>query len=53
MDGLSSREYFLKTLDRPHYAGEGATPKAPGGPAPQYPKQQVRNETPVVAAQGQ
>jgi hypothetical protein len=52
MDGLSSREYFLQTLDRPHYAGEdGASPKAPGGPAPQTPKQQVRNEVPVVAAQ--
>ena len=60
MDGLESREYFLKTLDRPHYAGEDANgvppwlqkkkkPAAP--PAPQQPKQQVRNEVPVVAAQ--
>jgi len=56
MDGLSSRTYFLKTLDRPHYAGEdsnGAAPKARGGPAPQKPRQQVRNEAPVIAAKSQ
>ena len=48
MDGLSSREYFLKTLDRPHYAGEdGAAPKPRDVPEPQKPKQQVRNETPA------
>ncbi|MBA2587542.1 MAG: hypothetical protein H0U98_02850 [Alphaproteobacteria bacterium] len=40
MDGLASREYFLKTLDRPHYA-----------PKPKKPDQQVRNETPVIVAQ--
>ena len=55
MDGLSSREYFLKTLDRPHYAGEGERSRKPGAPQqqPQPPKQQVRNEGPVVAAEGQ
>jgi hypothetical protein len=50
MDGLPSREYFLKTLDRPHYAGEKPTPAAP---QPEKPKQQVRNEAPVVTARGQ
>jgi hypothetical protein len=48
---LPSRDYFLKTLDRPHYAGEdseGYPPWAPryGAPAPiqqQKPQQQVRN----------
>ena len=51
MDGLSSREYFLKTLDRPHYANE----KAPPAPKqqPQQPKQQVRNEAPIVAPRGE
>ncbi len=39
MDGLPGREYFLKTLDRPHYAKEPALPK----PQPQKPGQQVRN----------
>jgi hypothetical protein len=47
MAGLPSKEYFLKTLDRPHYAGEHAAPPAPE----QQPRQQVRNEGPVVAAQ--
>jgi hypothetical protein len=51
MDGLPSRAYFLKTLDRPHYAGEGAKPERK--PAAPPPKQQVRNETTVVAAQNQ
>jgi hypothetical protein len=49
---LPSRDYFLKTLDRPHYADEdsdGYPPWAPryGAPAPvQQPKpqQQVRND---------
>src|SRR4051812_7580510 len=48
---LPSRDYFLKTLDRPHYPGEdseGYPPWAPryGTPAPvqqQKPQQQVRN----------
>jgi hypothetical protein len=59
MDGLPSKDYFLKTLDRPHYAGEDAkrrreytAPPAPQ-PQPQKPKQQVRSEGPVVAAQAQ
>jgi hypothetical protein len=56
MDGLPGREYFLKTLDRPHYEGEDASGLPPWlrkkKPAePQPPKQQVRNEVPVVAAQ--
>jgi hypothetical protein len=46
MDGLESREYFLTTLDRPHYAKEKPAPQKP-----QQPKQQVRNETPPVAAE--
>ena len=50
---LPSRDYFLKNLDRPHYAGEdaeGYPPWAPHSarpkplPAPQKPQQQVRNE---------
>jgi hypothetical protein len=60
MNGLVSREYFLKTLDRPHYAGEDAkgTPpwlqKKPKPAAPEQPKQQVRNEeNPRLAAEGQ
>ncbi|HEX4635549.1 MAG TPA: hypothetical protein VH189_05170 [Rhizomicrobium sp.] len=55
MDGLVSREYFLKTLDRPHYAGEdakGNPPKKTKPAEPPAPKQQVRNEEPVVTAQG-
>jgi len=46
---LPSRDYFLKTLDRPHYPGEDANGippwmqrrYAPQTPAPQNPKQQV------------
>jgi hypothetical protein len=63
MDGLPGRDYFLKTLDRPHYAGEdtsgvpprarGNQPAAPPQQQPKPPKQQVRNEGPVVAAKGQ
>jgi hypothetical protein len=49
MDGLASREYFLKVLDRPHYPGEDAKRK----PSPAAPKQQVRNQAPVVAAESQ
>jgi hypothetical protein len=53
MDGLSSREYFLKTLDRPHYAGEdkNGNPPRRQPAAPQKPGQQVRNEAPIVVAQ--
>jgi hypothetical protein len=51
MDGLPGREYFLKTLDRPHYANEkDGNPPGKREPATP-PKQQVRNETPIVAAQ--
>jgi len=49
MDGLPSKAYFLKTLDRPHYAGEGG--KRSPEPAAPVPKQQVRNEGPLVTAQ--
>jgi len=54
MDGLPGRAYFLKTLDRPHYAGEDADGNPPGKRAPAtppQPKQQVRNETPIIEAQ--
>ncbi|HYS45640.1 MAG TPA: hypothetical protein VEM35_04345, partial [Rhizomicrobium sp.] len=51
MAGLPSKDYFLKTLDRPHYPGEDA-PKMRAAP-PQKPGQQVRNEAPVVAAEGE
>ncbi|HEX4269906.1 MAG TPA: hypothetical protein VHZ32_00905 [Rhizomicrobium sp.] len=56
MVGLSSKDYFLQTLDRPHYPGEDANGVPPwerrGEPAPPPPaKQQVRNEGSVVAAQ--
>jgi len=57
MDGLPGRDYFLKTLDRPHYAGEDESGNPPGKRAPaappaqpQKPGQQVRNETPIVVA---
>jgi hypothetical protein len=40
MDGLSSRDYFLKVLDRPHYPDKPAKPKP-----------QVRNGAPVIIAQ--
>src|SRR6185295_4763092 len=39
MDGLVSREYFLKTLDRPHYPGEKPDPQD----KTKKPGQQVRN----------
>jgi len=42
MDGLASRDYFLKTLDRPHY---------PPKPKAKKPDQQVRNDAPVIVAQ--
>jgi len=52
---LVSREYFLKTLDRPHYAGEDANGNPPKKRKPaEPPKQQVRNEQqPIVTADGQ
>ena len=63
MVDLPSKDYFLKTLDRPHYPGEDANGNPPwdGGytaPAappkqPQQPEKQVRNEVPVVATKGQ
>jgi hypothetical protein len=49
MAGLPSKDYFLKTLDRPHYADEPAAPPQPKPPG----QQQVRGEAPVVAAQAQ
>jgi hypothetical protein len=65
MAGLPSKDYFLKTLDRPHYVGEddnGIAPWEPGreraAPTapqqqPKQPKQQARSEEPVIAAQDQ
>jgi hypothetical protein len=53
MAGLPSKEYFLKTLDRPHYGGEDAGGKRSREPAAPAPKQQVRNEGTVVVAQDQ
>ncbi len=63
MVDLPSKDYFLKVLDRPHYAGEDAhgVPPWEGGYAapaappkqPQQPEKQVRNDAPVVVAKGQ
>ncbi len=53
MDGLVSREYFLKTLDRPHYANEKPVKPRSVPPEPERSKQQVRNEAPVVTADKQ
>jgi hypothetical protein len=54
MNGLASREYFLKTLDRPHYAGEDANGNPPKKKKPvEPPKQQVRNEEPVAVVREQ
>jgi hypothetical protein len=65
---LPSKDFFLKTLTRPHYEGEDANgvppwayrrrralPPAPQPAQPQKPQQQVRNEPPVALAptQGQ
>jgi len=58
---IPSKDFFLKVLDRPHYAGEDAhgVPPWDGGYAapvqqpPQKPGPQVRSEGPVVAAKGQ
>jgi hypothetical protein len=51
MDGLDSREYFLKTLDRPHYAGEAKPKRDNAPPVPDPAKQQVRNQGPLVTAE--
>jgi hypothetical protein len=46
---LPSKDFFLKTLDRPHYAGEDANGIPPwayqrrNAPVPPQPQQQVRN----------
>jgi len=62
---LPSKEFFIKTLDRPHYADEDAEGiprwmrRRRGAPAPaqppqqqqQKPQQQVRNEEPVALPQ--
>jgi len=63
---LPSKDFFLKTLTRPHYEGEDANGVppwsrrrrgAPPAPAPQQqpqkPQQQVRNDVPATPAQGQ
>ena len=66
---LPSKDFFLKTLTRPHYEGEdangmppwvrryrrGAPAAPPPQPAQQKPQQQVRNNEPatVASAQGQ
>ena len=62
---LPSKDFFIKTLTRPHYAGEDANgmppwlrryrrnaPAAPQ-PQPQKPQQQVRNEGPAAPVPGQ
>ncbi len=63
---LPSKDYFLKTLTRPHYDGEDANGIPPWSrrrngtlpaPAPQQapakPQQQVRNDVPVTTAQNE
>ncbi|HWU55802.1 MAG TPA: hypothetical protein VN175_09890 [Rhizomicrobium sp.] len=63
---LPSKDFFLKTLTRPHYEGEDANgippwayrrrraaPPVPQQPQPQKPQQQVRNEPPVALAPAQ
>jgi len=62
---LPSKDFFLKTLTRPHYEGEDANGIPPwsrrrrGAPVPapqqqpQKPQQQVRNDVPATPAQGQ
>ena len=61
---LPSKDFFIKTLDRPHYANEDkdgippwmrrrrGAPEAPQ-PQPQKPQQQVRNEEPATVASSQ
>jgi len=63
---LPTKDFFIKTLERPHYANEdkdgippwmrrrrGTVPPAPAQPP--KPQQQVRNEPPaaILPAQGQ
>ena len=63
---LPSKDYFLKTLTRPHYEGEDANGIPPWSrrrngtlpaPAPQQapakPQQQVRNDVPITTAQNE
>jgi hypothetical protein len=61
---LPSKDFFLKTLTRPHYEGEDANgippwsrprrgePPKPAAPPPK-PQQQVRNDAPVTTAQNE
>jgi len=48
MEGLPSKDYFLKTLDRPHYADENRKGAPQQKPQPPKPGQQVRNEVPAA-----
>jgi hypothetical protein len=63
---LPSKDFFIKTLERPHYANEdkdgippwmrrrrGAPVVPPAQPQQQKPQQQVRNDVPVTPAQEQ
>jgi hypothetical protein len=62
---LPSKDFFIKTLDRPHYANEDkdgippwmrrrrGTPPAAPQPQQQKPQQQVRNEEPATVASSQ
>jgi hypothetical protein len=62
---LPSKDFFIKNLQRPHYADEdkdgipswmrrrrGAVPAAPQA-QPQKPQQQVRNDVPATPAREQ
>jgi hypothetical protein len=62
---LPSKDYFIKTLDRPHYANEDkdgippwmrrrrGAPETPAPAQPQKPQQQVSNQTPTTLASAQ
>ena len=63
---LPSKDFFIKTLERPHYANEdkdgippwmrrrrGAPVAPPAQPQQHKPQQQVRNDVPVTTAQEQ
>ena len=63
---LPSKDFFLKTLTRPHYEGEdangippwsrrrrGETPTPAPQQQPQKPQQQVRNDVPATSAQSE
>ena len=61
---LPSKDFFLKTLTRPHYEGEDANGIPPWSrrrrgeaptpaPQPQKPQQQVRNDVPATVASAQ